>query len=250
MSSPKLKKVRLDYLLVERELAESREKARALILSGKVIVDNTVVSKAGKLIQPAAEIKVTQKIPYVSRGGLKLEAALKELNINVEGKTAMDVGSSTGGFTDCLIQHGIKKVYAVDVGYGQLAWTIRNNPKVIPLEKTNIRYLRKNLIKDDVNVVTIDVSFISLLKVIPKVSEFMRKDGEIIALIKPQFEVKRKDVGKGGVVKDEEKRREVVLAIMDACVQMGFEVQGVIKSPVLGPKGNAEFLLYLKKRDL
>jgi 23S rRNA (cytidine1920-2'-O)/16S rRNA (cytidine1409-2'-O)-methyltransferase len=242
-----MKKVRLDCLLVERGLVESREKAKALIMEGKVLVDNNIIHKVGKPVHSNAEIRLTQKIPYVSRGGLKLEAALKDFHIETENKTAMDVGASTGGFTDCLIQHGIKKVYAIDVGYGQLAWTIRKNPKVIPIERTNIRYISKHVIQDTIDIATIDVSFISLLKVIPKVSEFLASDGEIIALIKPQFEVKKKDVEKGGVVKDEEKRQEIIRNIISATEKMGFAVKGIIKSPLLGPKGNVEFLLHLTK---
>lgn len=242
-----MKKVRLDRLLVANGLVESREKARALILEGKVLVNDIKVDKAGTPVDPDASLNVLQKIPYVSRGGLKLETALRSFNIDVDDKIAMDVGASTGGFTDCLLQHGAKKVYAVDVGYGQLAWKLRNNPRVILLEKTNIRYLRKNAVASEIDIATIDVSFISLLKVIPKVSEFLAPHGEIVALIKPQFEVTRKDVRKGGVVKDEAKRLEVIYKITKEVKDMGLEVKGVKKSPLIGPKGNIEYFIYLKK---
>jgi 23S rRNA (cytidine1920-2'-O)/16S rRNA (cytidine1409-2'-O)-methyltransferase len=243
-------KARLDILLVEKGLAESREKAKALILEGKVLVNNAKVDKAGRLVNKEAELKIIQKIPYVSRGGLKLEAALKGFNINVRDKIAMDIGASTGGFTDCLLQHGIKKVYAIDVGYGQLAWKLRNNPKVILLEKTNFRYLEKNTIKDKIDIATIDVSFISLLKVIPKIREFLKPSGEVLALIKPQFEVGRKEIGKGGVVRDNAKRQEVVNKIVSEVTNMGFEVKGIITSPLLGPKGNIEYFIHLKYNPL
>ncbi len=250
--SIKTKKLRLDSLLAAKGLIESREKARALILAGKVLVNGTKADKAGTFVRPEACLEILQKIPYVSRGGLKLEAALKSFNIDVKGKIAMDVGASTGGFTDCLLQHGARKVYAIDVGYGQLAWKLRNDSRVILLEKTNIRYLDEkvrgqefeDLIKSNIDIATVDVSFISLLKVIPKVINFLKKNREIVALIKPQFEVARKDVGKGGVVKDEAKRLEVIEKITKELRNMGLEVKGVIKSPLVGPKGNIEYFIY------
>ncbi len=272
MSINPTKKIRLDNLLVTKKLIESKEKARALILGGKVLVNGAKADKAGTFVRPDVSVEILQKMPYVSRGGLKLEAALKNFNIDVRGKIAMDVGASTGGFTDCLLQFGAKRVYAVDVGYGQLAWELRNDSRVILLEKTNIRYLNEkirdqgsgfrpkspvgtsslygsqgleDLIKSNIDIATIDVSFISLLKVIPKVLEFLTHKGEIVALIKPQFEVARKDVGKGGVVKDEIKRLEVVEKIKKNAIDMGLEVKGVIKSPLVGPKGNVEYLIYL-----
>ncbi len=240
-----MKKIRLDNLLVEKGLVESREKAKALILEGNVLVNDIKAQKPGTFIPPDASLKILQKMPYVSRGGLKLEAALKNLNIDVQGKVAMDVGASTGGFTDCLLQHGAKKVYAVDVGYGQLAWELRNNPDVVVLEKTNIRYLAKDAVTEKIDICTIDVSFISLLKVIPKVLEFLSPSGEIIALIKPQFEVGKKDVSKGGVVKDETKRLDVIEKISREAQDMGFDVKGIIKSPLTGPKGNIEYFIHL-----
>ncbi len=260
MSALPTKKIRLDSLLVAKGLIESREKARALILGGNVLVNGAKADKAGTFVKPDVSLKILQKMPYVSRGGLKLEAALKNFNIDVKGKIAMDVGASTGGFTDCLLQFGAKKVYAVDVGYGQLAWELRNDSRVILLEKTNIRYLDEkirvqgsgfrvqeleDLVKNKIDIATIDVSFISLLKVIPKVLEFLAPKGEVVALIKPQFEVSRKDVGKGGVVKDEVKRLEAVEKIKKNAIDMSLEVKGVIKSPLIGPKGNVEYFIYL-----
>ncbi len=241
-----MKKIRLDNLLVEKGLVESREKARALILEGNVLVNDRKADKPGTFIPHDTSLKILQKMPYVSRGGLKLEAALKNFNIDVHGKVAMDVGASTGGFTDCLLQRGAKKVYAVDVGYGQLSWELRNNPCVVVLEKTNIRYLEKDIVAEQIDICTIDVSFISLLKVIPKVLEFLSPSGEIVALIKPQFEVGKKDVGKGGVVKDEAKRLEAIEKISNEVQGMGLEVKGMTKSPLAGPKGNIEYFIYLK----
>ena len=257
-----MKKIRLDCLLVEKGLVESREKAKALVMEGNVFVNEIKAKKSGTFIDPAASVKILQKMPYVSRGGLKLDAALNNFNIDVHGKVAMDVGASTGGFTDCLLQHGAKKVYAIDVGYGQLSWELRNNPDVIVLEKTNIRYLDEvlrnqeigvrghrleDLIKKNIDIATIDVSFISLHKVIPKIIEFLKKEGEIIALIKPQFEVGKKDVCKGGVVKDEAKRLEAIKKISSEAHSMGLEVKGIIQSPLTGPKGNREYFIYLAR---
>lgn len=239
--------MRLDILLVEKGLADSKEKARALILEGMVYVNGVKVTKAGTPIDVTAAVKVLKKIPYVSRGGLKLEAALKNFNIELKGKTAMDIGASTGGFTDCLLQHGIKKVYAIDVGYGQIAWKIRNDPRVVLLEKTNIRHLDKNRIEPEIDLAVIDVSFISLLIVIPRVLEFLSSRGEIIALIKPQFEVDKDEVEKGGVVREEDKRLKVIGKIKTGAENMGLKVQGVIESPILGPKGNVEYFIHLKR---
>ena len=240
-----MKKIRLDNFLVNKGLVDSREKGRALILAGKILVNEVKIDKAGKLIDQNAIVKVTERIPYVSRGGVKLEAALNWFHIDVKGKVAMDIGASTGGFTDCLLQHGVEKVFAVDVGYGQFAWKLRKDKRVVLLEKTNIRYLEKDTFANSIDIATIDVSFISLLKVIPKVQEFLNLEGVIIALIKPQFEVDRKDVGKGGVVRDENKRQEVIDRIIKKVRHLGFEVKGVMQSPLLGPKGNREFFIYL-----
>jgi len=243
-----LKKIRLDQLLFGKGLAESREKAKALILEGGVLVNNIVVDKAGALVHPDDAVTVTNKMPYVSRGGLKLEHAIKEFSIDLKDKTAMDVGASTGGFTDCLLQYGVKKVYAIDVGYGQFSYALRKDDRIELFERTNIRHFDRDLIPDEINITTVDVSFISLLKVLPKVQEFLAPQGEVIALIKPQFEVGRKDIGKGGVVRDEQKRFEAVERIKAESEGMGFEVKGVIPSPIKGPKGNVEYLMYLKKK--
>lgn len=233
--------------MFERGVIESREKAKAIIVEGNVLVNGVIVDKAGTLVRTDASVEILQKIPYVSRGGLKLEHVIRSFNIEVKGKIAMDIGASTGGFTDCLLQHGAKKVYAVDVGYGQLDWRLRNDERVVLLEKTNIRYLERSAIPDKINIITIDVSFISLLKVIPKALEFLTASGEIIALIKPQFEVGRKDVGKGGVVREESKRLEVIEKIKAELKKIGLEIKGIIKSPLCGPKGNVEYFIYLKK---
>ncbi len=247
MSGKSLLKNRLDKLLFEKGLAESREKAKGLILAGSVLVNGIVIDKAGTLINNDDVLTLKSRMPYVSRGGLKLEHALTEFNIDVQDIIAMDAGASTGGFTDCLLQKGARKVYAVDVGYGQFDYTLRNNESVVLFEKTNIRYLDKSLVPDEIDIAVIDVSFISLLKVIPNVSNFLKTDGEIVALIKPQFEAGRKDIGKGGVVKEESIRLAVVEMIKNMSVEMGFHVLGTTTSPIKGPKGNVEYLIYLKK---
>ena len=257
-------KRRLDNLLLERGIVQSRERAKGLILSGDVRVNGNPVNKAGTLIDENAEIEITKDIPYVSRGGLKLEKAIKEFNINVKDKVAIDVGASTGGFTDCLIQYGAKKVYAVDVGYGQLAWKLRNDPRVVIIERKNIRYIKPSDIRPPLSplllkegkgevfaeladIATIDVSFISLKLVLPVVKNLLKENGEIIALIKPQFEVGRGEVGKGGIVKDEEKHKKVISEIKSFAIDSGFKVLNVTKSPIAGQKGNVEFLIYLQK---
>ncbi|UCH80638.1 MAG: TlyA family RNA methyltransferase [Nitrospiraceae bacterium] len=242
-----LKKERLDRVLFDKGLVDSREKAKALILEGGVSVNGTVVDKAGTQVRPDDVISLARKMPYVSRGGLKLEHALKEFEIVVKNKVAMDVGASTGGFTDCLLQNGAAKVYAIDVGYGQIDLKLRNDDRVSVIEKTNIRYMKREIIHNDIDIATIDVSFISLLKVIPRIMEFLTPEGEIVALIKPQFEAGRKDVGKGGVVKDERVHRTVIEKIKTASEGMGMEVLGTTPSPVKGPKGNIEFLIYMRK---
>ena len=248
MTAGPLKKVRLDKLLSERGLVESREKAKAIILGGNVFVNGVIVDKAGALVKPDVVLDVKSRLPYVSRGGLKLEHALKEFDMDVRGKIAMDVGASTGGFTDCLLQNGTKKVYAIDVGYGQFDWTLRGNERIVLLEKTNIRYLDGDPVPDPIDIATIDVSFISLLKVIPNVLDFLIPNGEIIALIKPQFETGRENVGKGGVVKDENRQLEVIERIKTESEKMGLEVKGVTKSPIKGAKGNVEYFIYLRKK--
>ena len=238
-------KVRIDQLLYKRALTESREKARALILEGKVIVNGQKIEKPGTMVNQNAEITICgETLPYVSRGGLKLEKALKEFSIDVKDKVAMDVGASTGGFTDCLIQHGAKKVYSVDVGYGQLAWKLRTDPRVVPIEKTNIRYMPKEKILEEVDIVTVDVSFISLRLVIPKILEFLKPDGEIIALIKPQFEAGKGEVPRGGVIKDAEKREKIIREMRDFFESLGLKVIGITQSPIPGQRGNIEYFIY------
>lgn len=242
-------KERLDILLVSRGMTNSRERAKALIMEGNVLVDGVPVTKAGSAVDQEARIKLRgEDIPYVSRGGLKLEAALEHFGVELGGVLAMDVGSSTGGFTDCMLKRGAKKVYCVDVGYGQLSWSLRNDPRVILLERTNIRYLEKERIPDVIDFVSIDVSFISLQRVIPKVMEFMGEEGEILALVKPQFEVGKGEVGKGGVVRDEEKRMAAVRTIEAFAVESGLRSMGTFLSPVPGQKGNREYFLYLRRK--
>lgn len=241
-------KERLDKLLVQRGVVVSRERARALILAGKVIVDDHRVDKVGAQVLVDADLRLKgEDIPYVSRGGLKLEKAIQEFNLEIEDKIAIDVGASTGGFSDCLLQHGAKKIYAVDVGYGQLAWTLREDSRVVNLERCNIRHLQPTQLDDIPTLAVIDASFISLTKVLPNTLSLLSDDAEIIALIKPQFEVGKGQVGKGGVVKDEEQHVLVVKQISDLAIELNCLVHGVTESPILGPKGNREFLIYLQK---
>ncbi len=241
-------KERLDCLLVERGLAKSREVARALILGGSVFVDDQKVDKAGAEIDRDAQIVMTEDpCPYVSRGGIKLAGALEAFNIDVAGKVAMDVGASTGGFTDCLLQRGAARVYAIDVGYGQLAWSLQQDPRVVVLDRQNIRYLKAEAIPEKVGFVTIDVSFISLEKVIPAVLPFLAERGEIVALVKPQFEVGKGAVGRGGIVRKPEQHQEVLDTICKGAEALGLMVVGSVPSSLTGKKGNQEFLVYLKK---
>lgn len=240
-------KIRLDQLLFKKGITESRQKARALIIEGKIIVNGEKIEKPGALVDEESVITVCgQTLRYVSRGGLKLEHAIKEFSIDVKDKTAMDVGASTGGFTDCLLQHGAKRVYAIDVGYGQLAWKLRMDNRVIPIERTNIRHMKRDRIPEDIDIATVDVSFISLRLVIPKVLEFLKPDGEIVALIKPQFEVGRGEVDKGGIIKDPKKRIKVVEEIKKFFESLALKVIGVVESPIKGQKGNIEYLIYAK----
>jgi len=241
-------KERLDKLLVRKGIVSSRERAKALILEGRILVNAAPVDKAGALIDEGAEIVLKgEDIPYVSRGGLKLEGALDHFNIRLDGLVVMDVGASTGGFTDCMLQRGARKVYAVDVGYGQLSWKLRNDPRVVVLERKNIRYLAGDLVPEKVDLVTIDVSFISLSKVVPKVLEFLKEGGGILALIKPQFEVGREEVDKGGVIRSEEKRRAVVRKLTGEFERMGLVPRGVFESPLKGQKGNVEYFIYMTR---
>ena len=234
-------------MLFEKGLVESREKAKALIIAGEVLVNGIAADKAGAQVTLDDELIIKNKMPFVSRGGLKLKQAVNEFNIEMEGKTGMDVGASTGGFTDCMLQHGAVKVYAVDVGYGQFDWKLRKDERVLLLEKTNVRYLKKSSVPDEIDIAAIDVSFISLMKVIPNVLELLKPEGKIVALIKPQFEAERKDIGKGGVIKDEAKRLEIVDTIKTWAERTGLDVIGTTTSPIKGPKGNIEYLIYLKK---
>ncbi|MEJ2717257.1 MAG: TlyA family RNA methyltransferase [Deltaproteobacteria bacterium] len=241
-----MKKERLDMLLVKRGLASSRAKAQALIMSGKVLVEGRRVEKPGREFAPDASVLVKQGIPYVSRGGLKLRAALDAFARNPSGLSMLDGGASTGGFTDCLLEMGAARIVAVDVGYGQLDWRLRNDPRVTVLERTNIRYLDPDNLPHPVDAAVLDLSFISLKLVLPGVRSFLPRAGWLIPLVKPQFEVGRHDVGKGGVVRDPEKRRHAVDAIKSFAEQAGFRVLGELESPVRGPKGNREFFLDLE----
>ena len=241
-------KERLDKLLVQRGLVGSRERARAMILAGQVIVDDHRVDKVGLQVAVDAEIRLKgEDIPYVSRGGLKLEKALHEFNLELLNRVALDVGASTGGFTDCLLQHGVRKVFAVDVGYGQLAWKLREDSRVINLERCNIRHLEREQLDEIPDLAVIDASFISLQKVLPRTLELLAIEADVIALIKPQFEVGKTQVGKGGVIKDAALQAQVVENIKLLAANLNCRVLGVIDSPILGQKGNREFLIHLKK---
>lgn len=240
------KRQRLDLLLVERRLVDSREFGQRRILAGEVVVNGQPVTKAGSLIDASAEIFLKESSPYVSRGGFKLDKALHEFTVTVKDKTALDVGASTGGFTDCLLAHGAARVFAVDVGYGQLDWKLRNDARVVVFEKTNIRYLELSRLPCAADLATIDVSFISLKLVLPQVRSLLVRNGEAVALIKPQFEVGKGKVGKGGVVRAPEEHARVIEEIRGAAVASGYAVRGVTESPLLGPKGNKEFLIHLQ----
>ncbi|MCI8295978.1 MAG: TlyA family RNA methyltransferase [Lachnospiraceae bacterium] len=240
-------KERLDVLLVERGLAPSREKAKAVIMAGIVYVDGQKEDKAGTTFEDTVEIQMRgSTLRYVSRGGLKLEKAVEAFALDLEGKVCMDVGASTGGFTDCMLQNGAAKVYAVDVGHGQLDWKLRNDPRVICMEKTNIRYVTPGDIPETLDFASIDVSFISLTKVLGPVKALLKEDGQVVCLIKPQFEAGRKEVGKKGVVRDKAVHLEVICMVAAYARQIGFQISGLDFSPVRGPEGNIEYLLYLK----
>ena len=234
--------------MVSRNLAESREKAKAMIMAGKVLVDGQREDKPGAAFSDGVKITVKgNPLPYVSRGGLKLEKAVKVFKLKLAGLICMDVGSSTGGFTDCMLQNGAVRVYSVDVGYGQLDWKLRNDPRVVCMEKTNIRYLQPDRIEEPPQFASIDVSFISLTKVLPQVRVLLAEEGEVAALIKPQFEAGREKVGKKGVVRDPEVHREVIRTVLQFAASSGFLPLGLDFSPVKGPEGNIEYLAYLKK---
>ncbi len=240
-------KKRLDLVVVEKGLVHSRQRAQALIMAGKVLVNNQIVDKPGTSVLPEDDIFLQgEDHPYVSRGGLKLEKALHTLGININGFVCLDVGASTGGFTDCLLQHGAGRVYAVDVGYGQLAWKLRQNPRVVVIERMNIRHMQPETLPQLVDLVTIDVSFISLKKVVPEILKFMKKSAGILALVKPQFEVGKRNVGKGGVVRDPVLHAQVIENLSDFFVKKHLFSEWVIPSPILGPKGNIEFFISLK----
>jgi 23S rRNA (cytidine1920-2'-O)/16S rRNA (cytidine1409-2'-O)-methyltransferase len=240
------KRQRLDLLLVERQLVGSREDGRRRILAGQVLVNDQAASKAGNLIDVSAEIRLKATAPYVSRGGVKLEKALREFSVDVTGKTALDVGASTGGFTDCLLAFGAAQVIAVDVGYGQLDWKLRNDPRVIVLEKTNIRYLEVGRLPRRADLATIDASFISLKLILPHVKLLLVPCADVVALIKPQFEVGKGKVGKGGVVRAPDDHARVIEEIQTAALGSNYNVLGLTESPLRGPKGNKEFLIHLR----
>ncbi|MDP6624988.1 MAG: TlyA family RNA methyltransferase [Nitrospinota bacterium] len=238
-------KKRLDSLLVEKRLTNSKEEAKRLILAGKTLVNGAVMSKAGSLINEEADIELkNRERPFVSRGGLKLAGALKEFKFTVKGLTALDVGVSTGGFTDCLLQKGVKKVFAVDVGYGQLAWKIRTDHRVIAIEKKNARYLTVSDIGETVDLAVVDISFISIKLVLPAIISVLKREGHIIALIKPQFEVGKGEVGKGGIVRDPKKRIKVLNDISRFAEDEGLREIGHAQSPVAGAKGNIEYFFH------
>lgn len=240
-------KERLDVMLVNRGLAPSREKAKAIIMSGQVYVDGQKEDKAGTSFAEEVKIEVRgNTLPYVSRGGLKLEKAMNNFGVNVDKKTCMDVGASTGGFTDCMLQNGAVKVYSVDVGHGQLAWKLRQDERVVCMEKTNIRYVEPADIPDRIEFSSIDVSFISLTKVLLPVKNLLTDDGRIVCLIKPQFEAGREKVGKKGVVRDKAVHREVIEKVIEYAASIGFNILNLDYSPIKGPEGNIEYLLYLE----
>ena len=243
-------KERLDVLLVKRNLASSREKAKAIIMSGNVYVEGQKEDKPGTAFPEESRIEVRgSTLPYVSRGGLKLEKALKNFDVSVEGKVCTDVGSSTGGFTDCMLQNGAKKVFAIDVGRGQLDWKLRQDERVVCMEKTNIRYVTPEDIGEPVDFSSIDVSFISLTKVLLPIREYLTESGEIVALIKPQFEAGREKVGKKGVVREKSTHLEVIQMVTAYAASIGFQVLELEFSPIRGPEGNIEYLMHLKKCD-
>ena len=240
-------KERLDVLLVNRNLAESREKAKAIIMSGIVYVDGQKEDKAGTMFEDTVSVEVRgHTLAYVSRGGLKLEKAMTHFGVTLNGKICMDVGASTGGFTDCMLQNGAVKVYSVDVGHGQLAWKLRNDERVVCMEKTNIRYVTPEDIPDRIQFASIDVSFISLTKVLGPVKELLTDDGQIVCLIKPQLEAGREKVGKKGVVREKSTHLEVIEAVIAFAKSIGFGILNLEFSPIKGPEGNIEYLLYLQ----
>lgn len=242
-------KTRLDQLLVARGLAKSRAQAQALILAGRVQVEGLVSPKAGALVPEEARVIIKEASPFVSRGGEKLAGALDHFRLSPAGKVALDVGASTGGFTHCLLTRGARRVYAVDVGYGQLDTTLRHDPRVVVLERVNIRHLPPDAIPEPIELATLDLSFISLTLVLPKILEFLAPGGEIVALVKPQFEVGKGQVGKGGVVRDPGLQQEAVQRVAAAAASLGLKVSPAFPAPLKGPKGNQEYFLYLIRLD-
>ncbi len=241
-------KKRLDIALFERGFAESREKAKALIMSGIVYVNDRKEIKAGRDIKPDDVVEVRgSTLKYVSRGGLKLEKAMQSFPINLDGKICMDIGASTGGFSDCMLQNGAVKVYAIDVGYGQLAWKLRSDSRVVNLERTNFRYVTREQIPEPIDFASVDVSFISLKLILPVMYELLKDEGEAVCLIKPQFEAGRENVGKKGVVRDPLVHESVIRSVSEFADSMSFAVLGLEHSPVKGPEGNIEYLMHLKK---
>ena len=242
-----MKKVRLDQLVFDLGLTESRERAKTTIMSGLVFVNGQRADKPGTAVDPEAKIEIHgEALPFVSRGGFKLDKALKVFPVDPTGKTCLDCGASTGGFTDVLLQHGAKKVYAVDVGYGQLAWKLRNDPRVVNLERTNLRYVTGEQIPEPIDLAVMDVSFISIRLVIPAVKELLRPEADFICLIKPQFEAGREEVGKKGVIRDSAVHKRVIREILDFVPTAGLTAVGLDYSPIKGPEGNIEYLCHLK----
>jgi 23S rRNA (cytidine1920-2'-O)/16S rRNA (cytidine1409-2'-O)-methyltransferase len=239
-------KQRIDRLVVERQLASSRTEAQRLVMAGLVTVNGQLVTKPGTQVPTQARIDIAQRFPYVSRGGLKLEAALDAFGLRVKGLVAADVGASTGGFTDCLLQQGARRVYAIDVGYGQLAWALRQDERVVVMERTNARHLEQ--LPEPIDLGTVDVSFISLTLILPRIRDWLRPEGAVVALIKPQFEAGRSQVGKGGVVRDPETHLQVLQRILTWAPQNGLSPTGLIRSPIVGPAGNVEFLALLHRQ--
>ncbi len=250
MSAPKPNKTRLDLAVFERGHTESREKAKALIMAGAVYVNGQKQLKAGTTVTDEDVIEVRgEKMPYVSRGGFKLEKAMDEFGLELTGKTCMDIGASTGGFTDCMLQNGAVRVYAIDVGYGQLAWKLRTDERVVNLERTNFRYVTEEEVPEPVDFASVDVSFISLKIILPVLRERLTDGGRAVCLIKPQFEAGRENVGKKGVVRDKNVHRDVIDAITGFALENGFSLLGLTFSPIKGPEGNIEYLMYIEKSE-
>lgn len=242
------RKERLDVLLVEKGFFDSRERAKANIMAGKIFVDGKRVDKCGEKVNVDLPIEFKgEDLPYVSRGGYKLEKAIKSFSINLKDKICLDIGASTGGFTDCMLQNNAKKVFSIDVGYGQFAWKLRTDPRVVCMERTNVRYVTPEQLGESANFASIDVSFISLTKVVPTVIDLLDENGEVVALIKPQFEAGREKVGKKGVVREKSTHEEVITNIVDFILSNNLKVLGLDFSPIKGPEGNIEFLVYFTK---